>query len=334
MHFKDEFDEKLKTMKIKHVWAFSYHFSSVRLTKRCVQVILSQLRVLMQHSAEFILKWNWFIKSAVNATNTRMIRTQRYTSSQLLFEFESKHFRGMKQLNDALQVKFMKSNIMKMSKEDLELSDAVYEVRMMTMNEIRNLALERWLRDQETLYNKANSRFFSSQKENLVLVRRQTQDNQHDHKLKARWNDSQRLMRMTTHERSIWVTSLHFKMSVRKFHINDVKIFMPWNERTSDDEDWKSIFEINDRIRILVKEWIKKHREEKKSRNVTEIKVSDVTLNAKTDETKILNRDSEHEDLFKQDIEEWWDEKYFITTSSKKNDDYWLFRAVNLTTSY
>lgn len=75
---------------------------------------------------------------------------------------------------------------MKMSKEGLELSDAVYEVRMMTMNEIRNLALERWLRDQETLYNKANSRFFSSQKENLVLVRRQTQDNQHDHKLKAR----------------------------------------------------------------------------------------------------------------------------------------------------
>lgn len=141
-------------------------------------------------------------------------------------------------------------------------------------------------------------------------------------------------MRMTTHERSIWVTSLHFEMSVRKFHINDVKIFVPWNERTSDDEDWKSIFEINDRIRILVKEWIKKHREEKKSRNVTEIKVSDVTSNAKTDETKILNRDSEHEDLFKQDIEEWWDEKYFITTSSKKNDDYWLFRAVNLTTSY
>jgi len=72
-----------------------------------------------------------------------MIRTQRYTFSQLLFEFESKHFRDMKQLNDALQVKFMKSNIMKMSKEDLELSDAVYEVKMMTMNEIRNLALER-----------------------------------------------------------------------------------------------------------------------------------------------------------------------------------------------
>lgn len=63
---------------------------------------------------------------------------------------------------------------MKMSKEDLKLSDAVYKIRMMTMNEIRNLALERRLRDQETLYNKINSRFFSSQKENLVLVRRQT----------------------------------------------------------------------------------------------------------------------------------------------------------------
>lgn len=173
-HFKDEFDEKLKTMKVKHVWSFSYHFSSVKLMKRCVQVILSQLRALMQHSAEFILKCDWFIKSAVNVTNTWMIKTQKYTSSQLLFKFESKHFRDMKQLNDALRVKFMKSNIMKMSKEDLELSDAVYKIRMMTMNEIRNLALERRLRDQETLYNKINSRFFSSQKENLVLVRCQT----------------------------------------------------------------------------------------------------------------------------------------------------------------
>lgn len=63
---------------------------------------------------------------------------------------------------------------MKMSKEDLRLSDAMYKIRMMTMNEIRNLALERWLRDQETLYNKINSWFFSSQKENLILVRRQT----------------------------------------------------------------------------------------------------------------------------------------------------------------
>ncbi len=63
---------------------------------------------------------------------------------------------------------------MKMSKEDLKLSDAMYKIRMMTMNEIRNLALERWLRDQETLYNKINSWFFSSQKENLILVRRQT----------------------------------------------------------------------------------------------------------------------------------------------------------------
>lgn len=174
MHFKDEFNEKLKMMKVKHVWAFSYYFSSVRLMKRCVQVILSQLKALMQHFAKFILKWDWFIKSAVDAANTWIIRMQKYTFNQLLFEFESKHFRDMKQLNDTLRVKFMKSNIVKMSKEDLKLSDAMYEIKMMTINEIRNLALEKWLKDQETLYNKTNSRFFSSQKENLVLVRHQT----------------------------------------------------------------------------------------------------------------------------------------------------------------
>ena len=58
--------------------------------------------------------------------------------------------------------------------------------RMTFMNEIKNLTLKRRLREQETLYNKANSRFTSSKKEDLILIKRLTQNNQHDHKLKIK----------------------------------------------------------------------------------------------------------------------------------------------------
>jgi len=95
------------------------------------------------------------------------------------------------------------TDIMEMSKEGLELPDAVCEARMMAMDEIRNLALERRLRDQKTLYNKANPRFSSLQEGDLVLIRRLAQDNQHGHKLEARWDGPQRLMRMAAHGRSV-----------------------------------------------------------------------------------------------------------------------------------
>lgn len=95
----------------------------------------------------------------------------------MFFEFKPKHFKNIKDFNDVLRVKLMKSNILKIIKEDLNLLVAVYKVRMTTMNEIRNLTLERRLKNQETLYDKANSRFLSSRENDLVLIKRLTQNN-------------------------------------------------------------------------------------------------------------------------------------------------------------
>ena len=49
----------------------------------------------------------------------------------------------MKQLNNEIQVEFMKSNIIKMLKKNLNLLTAVYETRMTFMNEIKNLTLKK-----------------------------------------------------------------------------------------------------------------------------------------------------------------------------------------------
>lgn len=74
---------------------------------------------------------------------------------------------------------------------------------------------------------------------------------------------------------------------------------------------------------MLMKKWIKKHRKDKKSKSEKEIKISDIKSNAKIlKEIEILNKNSEYENLFKQDIKKWWNEKYFLTTLSNEKDNY------------
>lgn len=86
---------------------------------------------------------------------------------------------------------------------------------------------------------------------------------------------------------------------------------------------------------MLMKKWIKKHRKDKKSKSEKEIKILNMKSNVKIlKEIEILNKNLKYENLFKQNIEKWWNKKYFLIILSNEKDDYWLFKTINLKISY
>ena len=98
------FPQTMETMSVKIFRALIRHPQSVGLAERYVQIVLAGLRAVLQDSPEFILMWDFFLDNVVHAANTRVIRTFRYTLSQLLLGFNLKYFKDPPSVNEHVRI--------------------------------------------------------------------------------------------------------------------------------------------------------------------------------------------------------------------------------------
>lgn len=101
---------------------------------------------------------------------------------------------------------------------------------MAILDEMRMLAAERRLREQQNVAEKTNTKRdgkSSPIQGDLVCLRRLAQDEQRSHKLEARWEGPYKVSKVGSFGRSVWLQDLQTKQVRGRYHIDDVKIFLP-----------------------------------------------------------------------------------------------------------
>ena len=129
----------------------------------------------------------------MNVINTRLIRIYEFSSTKILFEYQSKYLTKDAFYENSLRAKMIENVVLKkisfsITEKELFIEKNALEHRLAKLNELRNTAIKKKLNQEEALAKKEDketSKILITTR-CLVKLRRLSQESQHSHKLKAR----------------------------------------------------------------------------------------------------------------------------------------------------
>lgn len=98
-HLKGKFAAKMTEMGVKQIFAPVIHPSSVGLAERYVQMLLAQLRSVIQHSTEYIFDWDESLPIIFHAVNPHTWVSQ----AELLLGFNPTFLPEMEKFDETLR---------------------------------------------------------------------------------------------------------------------------------------------------------------------------------------------------------------------------------------
>jgi len=238
------FARTLRERFIRHFPAPKSHPSSVGLSERYVQLLMTVLRTTIIAAKGAGDSWDQFIPTAVHAINTRTLRVHGFTPSELLLGFnprlltalpapiESAHDRAVLSVLAALATGNPESVV-----SDQLLRTIDYNVRLAKLDEIRRHALAKNVNEAERLENE-DGQWERLTDGDLVLLRRFEIDKHKGRKLEARWEGPFRLSDISWHGRSGRLRDINTRELVKvrraglqeRCHLNDLKRFVVRDE--------------------------------------------------------------------------------------------------------
>ena len=311
-HFKKLFSKYLSNRKIKQIFASITHFQFVKLSKRYNRLILNCFRAILQHHSKMIFEWDRLLLNIVNVINTRLIRIYEFFSTKILFEYQFKYLTKNAFYENSLRAKMIENVVLKktffsITKKELSIEKNALEHRLAKLNELRNIAIKKKFNQEETLAKKKNKRTFKIfiTTKCLVKLKRLSQENQHSHKLKAKWKNSYIVHKLTRHDKSLWLKKMYTNEIKKKYSINDVKLWIERKKHENSKQDWRSVTQINQQIKQNVKQWQRDRVKVKKER----LQTSDHDFDEKK-KTKKMNK-------------KWWNVSFNISIDSYENEIEW-----------
>ena len=206
---------------------------SIGLTERYVQLVLAGLRVRVAAVASNptsevgMDKWEEHLDHVVQAINTRVLKVHGYTPSQLLFRFNTRFHPLNQTLAEELRQSYIKEQIESGGNEFRRVSKE-YDLRLAQIEEIRELAKERFLRHQEDReLSAAIPRYEMPQLDDLVLRRRFNVDKSLGMKLHTRWDGPYRLVRIAKPGVSGEIADLKTEAIIGRYAFESLKVFIP-----------------------------------------------------------------------------------------------------------
>ena len=146
----------------------------------------------------------------MNVINTRLIRIYEFFSAKILFGYQSKYLTKNAFYENSLRAEMIENVVLKktsssITEKGLSIEKDALEHRLAKLNELRDTAIEKRLNQGEALAKKEDKetpKILITAK-CLVKLRRLSQENQHSHKLEARWEDSYIVHKLARHEKSL-----------------------------------------------------------------------------------------------------------------------------------
>ena len=178
-HFtKRIFSQHLKKMKVRHLLTSVMHSFSVELIKAYIKLMLRQMRAHLQESMKTIFNWDAFVLLMTKSANRKLIQTHKYTSSELLFEFNAKYQQSNEEFEDILREENIEQKTEVWISVSCSVEKIIYITRLSRLDEICKTSIEQHHYHQKRLTDSCSDQETQLQQENLVLLRRLSQNNQ------------------------------------------------------------------------------------------------------------------------------------------------------------
>lgn len=264
-HFvKGRLPEKLNQVGTKLITAPISHPRSVGLAERYVQLILAGLRTAIQsrlppnepHSSPNTLSvmgcWDEYLDGIVHAINSRVLKVHGFSPSRLFLGFDVRIHPLDETAVESMRRDWLSTYLRKyQSDEPKEVgSSAVdgiqYELRLASLEELRELTRERVMRNQEDRELKATvSRRAIPREGDLVLRRRFVVDKSLGMKLYSKWDGPYRLSSIAQPGVSGYLEDLKTGRILGRYAFNTLKVFSPRSIPSTNEEvaGWVSVEE-------------------------------------------------------------------------------------------
>ncbi|KAL8801353.1 MAG: hypothetical protein Q9182_004520 [Xanthomendoza sp. 2 TL-2023] len=273
------------------------------MAERYIQLVLAALRAILQHGKEWIFEWDLYLRTAVQAINTRLVHVHGFSPSDLLFGFEPNFSPFLKDFEDELRAHALMSGIPRWQAEGATMAESAHEPRLAALDEIRSDAIRAKLTDKQRLADRTYKAKSDVKKGDLVLVRSLAQNQQRSHKLEPQWKGPDLVTKVEWHVKPMWVRPFRGRLQ-KKYHINEVKLYVPRTEADGRTQDRKSFAYINREVRASVQQWADKRRK---------ILLKD----KKMDEQNVDNVPDEI-------AHQWWEEKPEVESPRQLRGRGWL----------
>jgi len=202
------FPTALQQNLVRHFPAPKTHPSSVGLSERYVQILMTMLRTTVQDNKGSVESWDLFVPGIVHSINTRTLRIHGYIPAELLFGFNPRGgilsrtiTPGDHQVTSVLAATLHDNSLQfKFSDPDF-IRTIDYNLRLARLDEERAMALEQFASDAD-LRERTQGVWEPLENGDLVLLQRVEVDWHKGRKLDARWEGPYILTDLSWHKRS------------------------------------------------------------------------------------------------------------------------------------
>lgn len=232
------------------------HPRSVGLSERYVQMVLAGLRskVIADARPDATVQWHQHLPEVVHAINTRFLRVHGYTPSQLLIGFNARMDAWEENVLDDATKKALETHLAVYGVNETP-SKQSYDVKMAKVEEMRELARERFLRyqdNQEAAYQ--GNRFAAPKKGDLVLLRRFVVDKDRGRKLEPRWEGPYLLQKIAKEGISGYLSDLTTQKVKGRYGFDAMKVYIPRDKKGNQGED-VTVIEVAEGLDFLCQGW-------------------------------------------------------------------------------
>ena len=140
----------------------------------------------------------------------------------------------------------------------MSIEEAAYKSRLACLDEWRQDAVDRRSNEASKLTEKTDKGNRPPKKGDSVKLRTLNQDNQKSYKLEPQWEGPYLINRVSAHGRLVWLKDVASNTIEDRYHVNDTQIYVERKDHEDDNENWRSVSEINKKIRVKVRQWIRR----------------------------------------------------------------------------
>lgn len=251
--------DRVEAMGTKHIRAPTTAPWSVGLAERTVQLVIAGIRAFTAKSSGDIFEWDKFVGMVIQGINSRVLDSHGFTPAELLLGVSPRYFGPMsveqRLLADVLHETCGQWEAGLPGEVDLMAAAS----RVERVHEVRERTQEHIIRN-----NVPSAPNRTLKKGDLVLLRRIDLDQSKGRKLEARWAGPFIIQKLFSQGRSCLLRDIASSLTVGKYHIDHVKLFVPRTEEGLDEA--RELREANAEQRRQVDAYLKGWREEKQKR--------------------------------------------------------------------
>ena len=193
--------------------------------------MLKKFRMILQDHSVNIFHWNIFVSAIIHTISTRNVSIHEFISAKLMFRYNS-YYEFMLLIENCLVADCLSKNN-NINSDKADSSAVMCQTSLAKLKKIQNWVMQRYENQFNLIFVfliVTFSHFWLSHQsvtvEDLILLRKTQQNQQHEYKLKSKWSESYWIRWILNRDRFAIISDIISEFQLNKYHLQHLKKFV------------------------------------------------------------------------------------------------------------